>query len=534
MPPVQPASPSLAEPVAAARSRPAWRVPALLSGALLALAFPAHPDRPLSWVYTPAWAWVALVPLLSALRSAGWRGGFRLGWWTGAVANLLCLYWVAFTEGGGAAVAVGALLMAAYLGLYTALFGGCQGWLAQRWGEAAFALAPVLWTAQEYLLSLGELGFPWLLLGHGQAAFPRLIQHASWLGVYGVSAWVVLVNVLLRGVTRTRVPSRRRAAFGAGLAVTFALPLLHAAVVIPPAGPHGPQLRVALVQPSLNLEERWGAAGLERSFAVLESLSTQTVAQGPELVVWPEMALSCYLRQRPACRQRATEVVDRLGVPVLTGASDLDEGTGEPYNSAFLLTPGTQETQQYAKMHLVPFGERTPFRDRIPLLRDVDWSQVTGSLGPAEFARGRQRTLFTHGRAPFGALICFEAVFPDLVRRHVAGGARFLVNITNDSWYGDTAGPYQHARLSVLRAVENRRSLARCATSGVSLFVDPYGRTFGATGLFVAATTVGDLPLVDEATFYTRHGDLFAGTCTGLALAAVLAACLARRRGSGE
>jgi len=485
----------------------AW-LPALISGTLLAFSFPCHSRNPLAFLFHPAWAWVALIPLLTALSGAGFKQGFRQGWGAGSVFSLLSLYWVAHTQGGGPAVVGGTLLLAAYLGLFTGLFAGAQNLLLQRWGTKALAAAPALWTAQEYLLSLGELGFPWLLLGHSQAVFPALIQHASITGVYGISFWVVLVNVLIYLALSAR-PRRRLAAL-AGAVLSFLVPWLYARVILPPSGTGEDTVRVALIQPSMTLEEKWGPNGLERSFAALEELSQQAAERSPDLLVWPETAVPCYLRFRPDCRRRAEGLVDGLQIPLLTGASDYDYDRREPLNAAFFLRPDTSEMQTYAKMHLVPFGERTPFRDRIPLLRDIDWTVLTGDLGPAEFAPGTEPTLFAHPQAPFAVLICFESVFPDLVRRSVARGARLLVNITNDSWFGRTAGPYQHAQLSIVRAVENRTAIARCATSGISLFIDPFGRTFQATELFAPAVAVRDLPVGQGGTWYTGHGDVFA------------------------
>ena len=506
---------------------PSW-VLALLAGVLLTLSFPAHPQHPLALLFHPAWAWVALLPLLIALSGCGFRRGFRLGWMAGFAFNLLSLYWVAHTQGGGPAVVAGVFLMAAYLGLFTGLFAGSQSLLLQRWGTAALFFAPMLWTAQEYLLSLGELGFPWLLLGHSQARFTHFIQYAAATGAYGVSAWVVLLDVLFFFLLRPEASRRLRLIAASGLVLAFLLPYLHARATVPAADTLRGDIRVALVQPNLTLEQKWGADGLERSFAVLADLSAQGAAERPDLLVWPETALPCYLGIRPQCRQRVVSLVDSLGIPLLTGASDFDLERREPYNAAFFLQPHQDEMQRYAKMHLVPFGERTPFRDRIPLLRDIDWTALTGALGPAEFAPGRERTLFAHPRAPFAVLICFEAVFPDLVRRSVRQGARLLVNITNDSWFGDTAGPYQHANLAILRAVENRTSIARSASTGISLFIDPYGRVFGATDLFAAAVAVGELPLRTAATLYTRHGDLFAHGTLALSLLGLIAATISR------
>jgi apolipoprotein N-acyltransferase len=486
-----------------------WALPAL-SGILLALSFPGPPIRALSLLYQPLWAHLALLPLLLSLYKADAPRAFQRGWVTGFTFNLLCLYWVAYTQGGGAAVVGGAVLMAIYLGLFVALWALATSHLLTRWGRPALAAAPLLWVAQEYALSLGELAFPWLLLGHGQAGQTYFVQFAAWTGVYGVSFWVVLVNALLFLCIETREKDRRIPI--ALVALCFILPWLHARAVINDVS-ENEHLRIALIQPNLSISEKWGANGLEHSFTRLENLSRQIADQDPQLIVWPETALPCYLNLNPACSQRARQLVEELGIPLLTGASDFDLQNRQPYNSAFYLRPGQTAMSTYAKMHLVPFGERTPYRDSIPFLRNIDWTQLTGGLGPAEFAPGQQRTLFDYPRAPFSVLICFESVFPDLVRRHVKAGARLLINITNDSWFGASAGPYQHALLNTMRAIENRVSIARCATSGQSLFIDPFGRRYQTSELFTQAALVGEVSIAQGLTFYSRYGDLFAQVC---------------------
>jgi apolipoprotein N-acyltransferase len=485
-------------------------IPPLISGGLLALAFPCHPQHPLAFLYHGSWACVALVPLLMSLPGGTFKAGFQHGWLTGFVFNLLSLYWVAHTQGGGAAVVGGTFLMAAYLGLFIGVFAGIQNLLQGLWGRRAAAAVPLLWTAQEYLLSLGELGFPWLLLGHSQAIFPALIQYATFTGVYGISCWIALLNVLILLVL-TGAQSRLRLAALGLLILSLVAPYLHGRALIPTtAAEDAKTIRVGLIQPNLSRHEKWGADGLERSFTTLETLSRQAAEQKPALLVWPETALPCYLRLRPNCRSRVEKLVEELQIPLLTGASDYDHTRSEPYNSAFFFRPHQPGLQSYAKMHLVPFGERTPFRDNIPLVRDIDWKVLTGDLGPAEFGRGTEHTIFAHPQAAFATLICFESAFPDLVRKSVDAGAQLLVNITNDSWFGQTAGPYQHAQLSILRAVENRMAIARCATSGISVFIDPFGRTFQATDIFEPAMRVHELPVGQGHTFYTRHGDIFA------------------------
>lgn len=483
---------------------------AALSGALLSLAFPSHPDHPLAFLYHPLWAHCALVPLLIALKGRGFKAGFAAGWISGLVWNLLSLYWVAYTQGGGPAVVGGTGLMAAYLGLFTGLCTGLFNVLAARWGAKALALLPFLWTAQEYLLSLGELGFPWLLLGHSQAALIHFIQYATWTGVFGVSCWVVGLNALFY------LALVERRILLAGVALGYLLPWVHAQSALTTTVPDE-SLRIGLIQPNTTYADKWGPNGLERTFSALATLSRQAAKRDPELLVWPETAVPCDPVRRAGCRSRVQALVEELDIPLLTGAPHAN------YNAAFFVQPGATTLPSYAKMHLVPFGERTPYRDAIPLLRDIDWTRLTGDLGPAEFARGTEHAVFAHPRHPFAVLICFESIFPDLVRQHVAAGARVLVNITNDSWFGRSAGPYQHALINAMRAVENRTAIARSATTGISLFIDPFGRTYEATDLFTPAVAVATVPVGQPMTFYTRHGDLFAWGCLLIVLVALVA-----------
>ena len=502
------------------RIRP-WVLP-VCSGLLLALAFPCHPQHPLAFLFSGNWAYVALAPLLWQLVGDGFRTAFYRGWLAGFVFNLLTLYWVAYTQGGGPAVVGGTLLLATYLGLFVGAFLGVQNLLVAQWGRVALAATPFLWTATEYLMSLGELGFPWLLLGHSQAASPSVIQYATWTGVYGVSFWLALTNLL---VTRALQADRDRLRSVLALSGAILLPYLHGVAVIDGSGEEAAEtVRVAVVQPNLSRQDKWGSGGLERSFDTLEALTRSAGTASPDLVVWPETALPCYLGLRPECSTRLESLIEQINVPLLTGASDYDLERGEPYNSAFYYRPNSSRVQKYAKMHLVPFGERTPYRDSIALFRDIDWTALTGDLGPAEFARGETTTLFDHPTAPFGVLICFESAFPDLVRRSVNGGARLLVNITNDSWFGPTAGPFQHAQLAVLRAVENRVPIARSANTGVSMFVDSFGRTHDTTEIFTRTFASRDLTVGSEQTFYTRNGDFFAQAVLLLAIAATLIA----------
>ena len=257
------------------RLRGAWPR-AALSGLLLALAFPCHPENPAALAYGPAWAWVALAPLLHLLAARPRPGdAFRLGWLAGFVFYLASLYWVAHTRGGGPAVVGGTGLMAVYLALFTGLFAVAQRSLCVRFGAMGLLAAPVLWTAMEYLQSVGELGFPWLLLGHSQAPWPALVQYAEHTGVFGVSFAAALANALLALALTSGDRDRHRAL--AAAAAVPALAALQGLLVLGPAQGGGP--RVAVVQNNLGLE-KWRPGGLQASFASLDSLSRRAERPG--------------------------------------------------------------------------------------------------------------------------------------------------------------------------------------------------------------------------------------------------------------
>ncbi|MBT3341711.1 MAG: apolipoprotein N-acyltransferase [Gemmatimonadetes bacterium] len=498
----------------------------LLAGVMFALAFPCHPDHVLAPLFHPVWGWVALIPLLLATHAAPTSASaFRRGWFAGWVGFLLCLYWVGYTAGGGPAVIAGAGLGALYLALFTGLFAVAHHRLAVHFGHRALVAVPVLWTAMEYLMSLGEMGFPWLLMGHSQANQPVLIQLASLTGAYGVSFAIVAVNTCLCAAVLIR--QRRTAWIAAALAILGVLAGTGWWQLRGAPTPQ-PDLSVALIQNNLG-RAKWRAGGLQAAFTSLDSLSRQALGQGGVgLLVWPETAIPCDLRRRQSCRDHIRSLADEYGVPILTGGSDRDDVSGDPMNGVYFVQPGTPDLLTYAKMHLVPFGERTPYLDSLPLLRGIDWTALTGDLAPAQFAAGRERTMFpiqtTNGQQRLvGPLVCFESVFPDLVRRHVVDGADVLVIITNDSWFGASSGPFQHAQIAAMRAVENRRPIARCATNGVSLFVDAYGRSRGHTTFGSAAVRVGSIALSAEGpTFYTRFGDWFAQACLLLTAVSLL------------
>ena len=493
--------------------RPGPRGLAAVAGALLGAAFL---PLPLGWL-----AWVALVPLVLAiedvLREPHPRPGlFAIGYLFGFVFYLIGTHWIARLS--DVAITVPWLkypawiAAAAYLGLYGGLAAWGTGWLVRR-GRLPFGLAfPCAFLAVEELRASGELGFPWFQPGYTQHAYAPLVQLASLGGVTLVTLWVLTVNLL--AARSLRGAGRARALLGAVLAL--ALPWSWGSRVLAAAAPErGPV--VGLVQANIAGDIKWSGTHQNEILATFIGLSERAVASGarPTIVIWPETATGSYLRQQPGQAVQVAAFAARTGVPVFTGFADYDfDSTARPryFNAAGLFAPAGPPAPIYAKRHLVPFGERMPFQRWIPALGRIE-------LGQAEWTPGTRPVLFPSAAGPFSCLVCFEAIFPDLARADVRHGARWLVNITNDEWFGNGAALGQHAAMAVFRAAENHVPLARCANTGITLVSDAYGRVVARVPVFRPEILVTALPRPAAPTPFTRWGD-WPGALAGIGVAA--------------
>lgn len=458
-------------------------------------------------------AYWALVPYFYLLEGKNTRETIRWSYITGLFVHLTTLYWIGWVTLPGA---IGAIL---FLPLFFVVYGLGHNLLADRLGPRFVLAIPFWWTAIEYLRSLGQVGFPWISLGYTQTYYTVLIQYASATSVFGVSFWVVCINVVIYELLHSLDNLRRCLWLLGAIVLLFAVPLVHGWLVLHRPGSVREKVRLALIQGNIDPYEKWDEAFLDENFTTYERLTDQAVQQHPDLIVWPETALPTYIRYDTHYLRWMREHVRRWNVPVLTGVPDYDvysDGSTRTYNAAFLFEPDRQEIQRYDKIQLVPFGERVPYQGMLGWFkRLLDRLE----MGEGDFSPGKEVRIFTFQKRPgadslthdvrFGTVICFESVFPDLVRRFVAKGAEFLLVITNDGWFGRTSGPYQHARAAVFRAIENRCWLGRCANTGISAFIDPYGRVVKQSGLNEEAVLVGDIELRQGETFFTRHGNVF-------------------------
>jgi apolipoprotein N-acyltransferase len=301
----------------------------------------------------------------------------------------------------------------------------------------------------------------------------------------------------------------------------------------PEAGDQGERARrplvVGLVQGNVPQDVKLDPAFVVGSLQRHVALTADAAERKPDLVVWPEAATTFFFQDGEALSRAIREASDRAGAPIFFGSSAYEPGGGGParalryYNSAFLVRPDGRRDGRYDKIHLVPFGEYVPFRRLLPFL-----SRVATGIASGDFTPGDQPVIFRIDGRRFGALICYEGIFPGLSRDLVNRGADLLVNITNDAWFGRSGAPGQHLQMAVFRAVEERAGLARAANTGISALIQPTGEITARTGLFTMTQITGPVAPKLFRTFYARHGDVFAWACAALAAAGL---AVAGRRG---
>ncbi|MEK7293472.1 MAG: apolipoprotein N-acyltransferase, partial [Nitrospirota bacterium] len=276
-----------------------------------------------------------------------------------------------------------------------------------------------------------------------------------------------------------------------------------------------PSLAIGLIQPNIDQAHKWDQAYRRETLNRYATL-TARAAKDADLIIWPEAATPFLFEDEPLYRVEVAVLAHRHGVPLLFGSPALRRyPNGRPYllNSAYLLSPDGQIVGRYDKRHLVPFGEYIPLHSSLLFFLD----KLVEGIG--DFEAGTTSTVFTPAVRPgmphakISVVICYEVIFPDLVREFVAQGATVMATITNDAWFGDSSAPYQHFAMVVFRAVENRIAFARSANTGISGLIDPSGRIMQATPIFTEQAISGHLPLRQTLTFYTRYGDVFAYAC---------------------
>lgn len=511
----------------------------------MALATPPCDLGPLGWVATPPLFWALTAGHLDG-REQGMTasrrgvGTFRCGFVAGALLLLLIAPWFAGFSPAGYPVA----------GCYWGLLFGLMSRVAVRGMErtAPWAWPPLLaasWTVVEWLRSQGTLVFPWGTLSVTQSRALPVLQVLDLSGAFGLSFLMALggagAAVWLAARTRRRSPptpgstpsatagtdpspmrsySTVRSA-GAGWALA-SLMLTTLAVgrgvwllATPPA--ERETVRVALVQMSESRAPHGAAVVCLSSLDDYLRATREAIRAGAELIFWPEVAAREDVVHDRRVNAQIAEVLREGNAHLVAGSFVDDPRTGQSSNAAALFTPDAQLLGMYAKVLIVPFGEYLPLR---PLLA---WTERLG-MPERDLLAGKDFNPLPWSRGRIGISICFESAFGFVSRREVARGANLLAVLTSDGWVGRESAGTQHAAFAPLRAVEERRAIARAAATGISQLIDPYGRILGSLGMFRKGVLVGRLPLRRERTLYSWLGDWPVGLSWVVLLAALLPA----------
>ena len=523
---------------------PTW-VLLLASGLLLGLAYPPNPVGLLGSI--------GLVPLLYALeRAASVRQVFRWSYLSLLLFSALTSWWIgswqAKTDPFLMISCVLLILLHPLFFVLPLLF--YHGIRRARGTIQALIFLPFIWCGGEYLHALTDASYPWLTLGNTQTYNIYYIQFIEFTGVWGLSFLLVAQSATLAAMLL--YPQRRTIKIGmVTLVLTLVPPYLYGFYVLGNAADRIPEraITVTAVQPNEDPWEKWKALDtVDHVRLNMELAETSLGGVRPDMFLWAENAIP-YTMTQPGGEGRRDafyQAVDRLGVPVMTGFPDYlrysDPASAPPsakvdtvrdvmsgavieiirydhFNSVGLFVPGRGLTGAYHKMQLVPFGERIPFADDVPFLISL----LSWDVGISSWAKGTDVALFdvptSKGTVKGGSVICIESIYPNVVRRFTERGAEFLTIITNDGWYLGTPGPLQHERFAVLRAIENRRAIARAANTGISCMVTPYGSIFAETPEGIATTTSGTIEVRSDRTLYVIWGDWWPQLCLGIAAA---------------
>ena len=483
----------------------------LLSAVLLICSFP-NPQISIL-------AWVALVPLFFAIDSSSVRASFFLSFLAGIFFFSGFLYWLAYVTKPGYFIIV------FYLGLYFGILGLLAGILINKFRASKiafliFLILPALWVSLEFIRGFLFTGFPWGILGYTQYRNPIMIQISDITGPYGVSFIIVMVNVVTYACLSNLF---RKAQYFRALRPQLAVSV----IIIIAVMLYGylalneddlnTGIKLSVVQGNIEQAKKWSPQYKDHILDRYEALTLQATG---DLIIWPETSVPGFLDEKDT-DPRIRAIARKSGAPLFLGVVTHVPGEEEDhyFNSAALFSPAGNIEKRYDKIHLVPLGEYVPFERYIPFFRDF----IDVPIG--DYTAGEEFTVFdieskSGARFKYAALICFEDIFPGLVRRFALLGSDFAINITNDAWFKESSEQLQHAQASVFRAVENRISVVRAANTGFSCYINPKGiiedsiRDAKTGSMYTAGQKAFELKVSGRKnTFYAKFGDLFAYLC---------------------
>ncbi|MDO8535896.1 MAG: apolipoprotein N-acyltransferase [Candidatus Omnitrophota bacterium] len=488
---------------------------AAASALLLILSFPGFNF----W----ALAWVALIPLFFAIEDQKPLKAFLIAYLTGFVFFAGTIYWLIHVS------LPGMIIVALYLAFYFGIFGLIINYSQLPTPNSRLFLIPAAWVALEWARSYIFTGFGWALLGYSQSNNLPIIQIADISGVYGVSFIIVMFNFAAYSAIKN---FRNKKEFLFPVIVTIALIIIASGYGLFRLNNifTGEKIKVSVVQGNIPQDQKWDESFVVSILKRYGALTVSCSQEKPDLVIWPETSVPGFIENQKGLLEWVKALAIKADAPLLVGAPRYEETDGRElyYNSAFLFLKDGSLAGHYDKMHLVPFGEYVPLKKLFFFVHRFAPRPIGDFVGGKEFTvlkfpmersvKEKDQNWKLMKRVGFGCLICFEDIFPDLARGLVKNNAGFLINITNDAWFGRSSAAYQHAQASIFRAVENRVNVVRAANTGLSCFIDQKGRVLSKVSkedkdLFVDGFKSQEIVLSRIRTIYTTYGDIFAYLC---------------------
>ncbi len=478
----------------------------LASGILLFISFPKYEFQYLIWV--------AVIPLLCALKGKSLSEAFFIGLTTGLVYNIGIIYWVSFVvvHYGYLPLYLGIsimVLLALYLSLYVSLFSVALVYFRKRGVREIYA-APLVWTVLEFVKSHFLTGFPWENLAYSQYDITLLIQITDVTGIYGITFLIVLVNCIIYDVL---IKSRR------GTILTEVTSGILVVLLVMGYGVYRIEdvqnllkdispVNVSLIQGNIDQSVKWDPQYQSDTLRIYRELSLKASKTKPRLIVWPETAAPFYFQNIDEMHRNILDIARHTGSYLLFGSPSYVSDKERYFfkNSAYMVSPEGDVIGRYDKMHLVPFGEYVPLKRLLFFVEKL-------VVGAGDFITGEDINPVVMDGKKIGILICYEAIFPAISAEFGKKGSMLLVNVTNDAWYGRTSAPYQHLTMAAFRAVENRSYLIRAANTGISAIIDPRGKITSRTELFERSVLNGRVKLLQCSTFYGTYGNVFIYIC---------------------
>ncbi len=503
----------------------------LLSAVVIALGFPPVP--------LPYLLFVGLVPYLMVIEGRNKlvdinRATFLMSF----LLALFTIYWVGgFTQGKDSFLMIGGFILF-FINPICFLIPSTLYYLWREYvhRKSALLVFPFFWLCYEYFYSATDWSFPWLNLHNGVSQFTSFIQIADIIGGWGLTILIIYANVFFYLAYRnwkinTAVEKQLRGQaiiYLIGAVGIIFLPVIYGVYQISTrsAAQSNAALTVGVVQPNIDPYDKWSESRYEKTLADLLADSKKLMESKPDVILWPETALPIYFSspQYGETQDLVFNFARANSVNILTGMPDVvfyGENEKAPidakysktgkffyatYNSVLGIRPDSRELQRYGKMKLVPFGERAPFVDALPFIADI----IKWEVGISGWNVGKDTVVFNlklrdGSPVKVGTVICYESIYSEVLTALANKGAQCLFIVTNDSWYGNTSGPYQHRDFARLRAVETRRYVVRCANGGVSCIINNMGQIEKQTNMYEHTLLSGTARLSNESTFYMQH-----------------------------